>query len=286
MTTQPATTPFDIVDIPGKGKGVVILADQPAFRTGAIRSGASVATAVSKLSSSDRLAFESLSITDSKARLGPHLGRVETNGLALGDGAREQGLFLVGARFNHSCVPNVCRTWDGPVGKELFVASVDIQPGTELEIYTALYEPKATRQQILRREFGFDCACAACSLPPDESAASDKRRKMISQINAMLPGLITEPDKLVTLAKESLKLFEQEGLYAGRASIAYDCFQAAVAWSDLDGAKAWASRNLELQALEAGVGSSEYKRIQSLQKKPKGHPSWGAFGFKKQVIRP
>ena len=295
----PADVAFEVVELPGKGKGVVstraiqagelILAEAPAFTTGMRRTEPMIAAAVDKLSASDRLIFHSLALSDNKAALGSLLGRMETNGIemASASGASQQGLFLLGSRFNHSCTPNVARTWDGGLGKERFVASVDIDKGVELEIYyDGLYKRQHERQHELHDKFGFWCKCRACVFTGTELADSDRRRIRIDETRDDLPQLISQPARFVKLAKVALAALEREGLYTGRAAFAYDCFQASVAWSDLEAAKLWAARNLELQKREAGVGSSEYKRIETLKANPRAHGSWGVFGRKQAVERP
>ncbi|GAA5942864.1 hypothetical protein JCM3775_001525 [Rhodotorula graminis] len=295
----PADLAFEVVELPGKGKGVVstraikagelILAESPAFTTGMRRTEPMITAAVDKLSASDRLVFHSLALSDNKAALGPFLGRMETNGIEMASatGAPQQGLFLLGSRFNHSCTPNICRTWDGGLGKERFVASVDIDQDIELEIYyDALYKRQHERQNELHAKFGFWCKCRACCLTGAELADSDQRRAKIDTTRQVLPQLIAQPARFVQLAKEALTALEHEGIYTGRGPFAYDCFQASVAWSDLEAAKLWAARNLELQKREAGVGSSEFKRMEALKANPKAHRSWGAFGRKQKVEHP
>ncbi|GAA5942868.1 hypothetical protein JCM3775_001526 [Rhodotorula graminis] len=289
-------TAFEMVDIPGKGNGLVatrnikageqILAETPAFVvTPRECTEAGIAAAVAKLSLSDRDVFYSLALADHLVPLGPHLGRFKNNSMEVYDTAG--GVFLVGSRFNHSCAPNVSRRWDTPAAKMRFVASFDIEQGTELEIaYAVLCAPRDQRQQMLQRLFGFKCTCRACTLTGDAQVKSDERRAKTEIIRDLVPKLIARPVKLVELAKQGLALIEEEGIVTGTASFAWDCFQAAAAYGDVESAKAWAVKNLELQEREAGVESSEYKQVSQLQHNPRLHGSWGVAGRVQAVPKP
>jgi hypothetical protein len=94
-----------------------------------------------------------------------HRGRFLTNALPCGLCA---GIFLLAARFNNSCRPNVHYEWDEAGNVMRFRAMKDILPWEELCIaYNVkdLLQPRDVRQQKIRRSSGFDCNCPAC-IPP------------------------------------------------------------------------------------------------------------------------
>ncbi|GAA6007248.1 SET domain-containing protein [Rhodotorula paludigena] len=288
------TRPFKIVDVPGKGKGVVstraiqagelVLAEKPLFTAGLVCPEASIAAKVAQLSSVDQPAFYSLSIAPPMTCYGPHRARFDTNALPLGEEAAEAGLFPVGAP---SCRPNVSRFWEEAAGEEWFVASVDIPPSTELTIYyNALDSPRAERQAYLLRTLGFKCTCERCDLALDEVEKSDQRMRFYAQIEALIPTLFAEPHKLVTLAKAGLNLLAEEGLHTGAAALAYDAFQGAAFAGDKEGAKAWATRACELKVRETGREAESSKRMESLAADPMRYNAWGFLGVKRQVPRP
>ncbi|KAH8726158.1 hypothetical protein GQ44DRAFT_794620 [Phaeosphaeriaceae sp. PMI808] len=66
--------------------------------------------------------------------------------------------------FNHSCAPNVAKRRDGR--KWVFSADRDINAGEELMITYLSGEERAmdreSRMAILRKNWGFECACAKC----------------------------------------------------------------------------------------------------------------------------
>ena len=94
-----------------------------------------------------------------------------------------RGIFLATARFNHSCVPNCCASWNQSLGREgeLCVHALrNISRGEELLItYKAddvLFAGKQFRQGMLQTTYGFQCSCTACSEDdpdPVEDAAED-----------------------------------------------------------------------------------------------------------------
>lgn len=96
-----------------------------------------------------------------------------------GDGmarrVRGTGLYLLASRLNHGCFPNVARfdAFDAPGegGWCLQIRAMDpIPAGSELLLsYFPISLPLAQRQARLRADYGFECACARCSL---EAAAA------------------------------------------------------------------------------------------------------------------
>ncbi|GAA5856816.1 hypothetical protein JCM9279_002027 [Rhodotorula babjevae] len=277
---------FEMVDIPGKGKGLVaardikageqILVEKPAFVVKDLeRTEATVAAAVAKLSPSDRLVFNSLALAD--PRHGPHLGRFMTNAFAMDTGTA--GVLLVASRFNHSCAPNISRRFETPMMHTRFIAAVDIDQGTELEITydpNELCQPRFRRQQTLYLGYGFRCTCRACSLTGANQLESDERRVKVDIIRNELQKHVAQPVKLAELAKEALALLEEEGLVTGRAAFAWAGFSAAAAHCDVESAKAWAGKHLELLEREAGIESSEYQEIRQYQRNPRLWEAWGA----------
>ncbi|GAA5916834.1 hypothetical protein JCM8208_006997 [Rhodotorula glutinis] len=292
-----AAAPFELVDIPGKGKGLVatrnlktgeqILVETPQIVLPAVEcTEEAVAAAVAQLSPSDRVAFHSLALADIHEHLGPHHGRFMTNAFEYN---MKGGLCLVGARFNHSCAPNVGRRWDPVTGEVRHVASVDIDKGSELEFcYEGLFDSKEQRQQALQRLFGFSCTCPACSLSGDEQLKSDERRvKLEATYHAIGQLGIASPIEAAELVKEAFVLLDEEGLTLGGCTFAQSAFQAAAAWNDYGSAQAWALKNLEWQVREAGVESSDYESVKQDVRNPRTSYWWGAFGdLQQDVPRP
>jgi len=86
-------------------------------------------------------------------------------------------LFLTASRFNHSCLPNVGRDFSvnskGEVVQRFF-AIRDIEIGEELEICYNTEEEEFSRSTVERIKFyaennDFECSCVLCSNPSDET---------------------------------------------------------------------------------------------------------------------
>jgi hypothetical protein len=60
-------------------------------------------------------------------------------------------------------------------------ASAPIRPGEEvaIEYIPLVAKTRAERQSLLRDNFGFACACSACSRTTAETEASDDRRREV-----------------------------------------------------------------------------------------------------------
>ena len=100
-----------------------------------------------------------------------------------GEIASKGGLFLQGSRFNSSCVPNVNNYWNERRQVIGFRALRNIAEGEELCIsYTSEMKSRDSRKLMLRKNFGFECHCAACSLSGDELRASDHRRTTLDSL--------------------------------------------------------------------------------------------------------
>ena len=101
----------------------------------------------------------------------------------LGTVASTAGIFLQGSKLNSSCRPNVNNFWNNEKKVIVFHALKNIAEGEELCIsYTQTLAPRATRRTNLQANFGFECRCAACSLPDHEQRESDRRRSRAKEL--------------------------------------------------------------------------------------------------------
>lgn len=77
------------------------------------------------------------------------------------DPGSQMGVFLIGSRFNHSCVPNVHWVYNLPLEKQTFHTLCDVAKGEELTVYyiaNALSQEESQKQ--LRYKWGFECTCS------------------------------------------------------------------------------------------------------------------------------
>lgn len=134
-------------------------------------------------------------------KLSRPLGIFETNVLPCGGNdahghvANQGGLFLLGARFNSSCTPNVNNHWDAAQGQIIFRAVRDILPGEELCIgYGELLAKRDDRRKGLRTKFNFECRCEACVLEGQALIESDTRREILHMLySTHLQGMCQDP---------------------------------------------------------------------------------------------
>ena len=93
----------------------------------------------------------------------------------------ELGVFPRATRLNHSCDPNLVREQAPPADGAprfalRFTALRDIAAGEELCFsYVPVTLARAPRRDLLRRHFGFDCACARCREGDDAADAARGR---------------------------------------------------------------------------------------------------------------
>lgn len=201
---------FIVEDIPGKGKGVVaqrpfqrgdiILSESPLFTQNIVRGNSTVLSALKQCTPEQQAQFYNLDNCHTK-RYPLALGIFETNVLpcggndAHGHTAAQGGLFLLGARFNSSCVPNVNNHWDAREGRLVFRAVRDIAPGEEMCLgYCKLLAKRDERRAVLQERFGFECRCEACELEGAALEESDARRECLGLLyDAHFKGQYSDP---------------------------------------------------------------------------------------------
>ena len=79
--------------------------------------------------------------------------------MEMGSGA---AVFPNAARFNHSCVPNACFTWNEGIEGETIHTMREVKKGEEITLcYVDMEHDKRTRAWELKH-YGFVCGCEAC----------------------------------------------------------------------------------------------------------------------------
>lgn len=101
----------------------------------------------------------------------------QTNCMEMGMGA---AVFPHAARFNHSCNPNACFTWNPAIRKETIHIMKDVKKNEQITLaYCDMTHDKATRRWELKH-YGFFCDCSACSgddTEPETFAAKSASRR-------------------------------------------------------------------------------------------------------------
>jgi len=101
------------------------------------------------------------------------------------------GVFPHGASLNHSCKPNCLLTYDFQVGRapiQVVRAMKEVQEGVELtHAYVNLALPSWQRRSVLRKNYGFDCACEQC----DSSSCEEVDALLVADVSTC--GAVVRP---------------------------------------------------------------------------------------------
>lgn len=261
-----------IQSVPGAGSGVVARADiepgeclleekplvtfekeslSSATLAGPVSQQSLVASALQRVPIEGREAFWALH--DCHSELGEPktaLGIFKTNAIA-------GGVYPIGARFNHSCKPNVNRSWIASRQAQVFVATQAVAAGTELCIYYV--DPKwcrRERQDQLSRDFNFTCCCESCSLSGKSQKVSDELRAEYQRLDSEILEA-TEPESAIEKVMRILEIVEEE--FDGDPHMAMRAFHDGFQMAEICGDQELASMMLGRahEALLLAQGPSE-----------------------------
>ncbi|KAK4172860.1 hypothetical protein QBC36DRAFT_68357 [Triangularia setosa] len=227
--------PYKVVDILGKGKGVVatqkidkgkaILVDHASIIAAAeypsdvMREEVQdlLATAVHRLGEPEKVLRLS-----KKGREKEDEGATEiedlllTNSFTVGIQGKEFiALFADLSRFNHDCKPNAFIYFSETTLAMTVWASRDIEPGEEISItYSAAGLPSKERKETLEKVWGFKCQCSLCTSSPEVIKESDDSRAQIRAYQASIPKLAQDGkfEEALQQAEHMFELVEEEGL--------------------------------------------------------------------------
>ncbi|KAI4870145.1 SET domain-containing protein [Hypoxylon rubiginosum] len=230
VANHSAGAAYEVVDIPGKGKGVVatrrikraeaIMADWASlvahleFPTSLKRAQGYhyLHRAVDQLSDPDRVLELARSSTFSNDVVEDVL-RTNAFSYPLG-GESHMALYPEVSRVNHACRPNAFIRFTPTSLAVSVVVSRDIEPGEEITItYVPLGKTREERQDALLK-WGFSCTCDLCTASKAEVAASDYRRTKIKTMRQEVIKAVEAWDgtKAVKLTLEVLELMRDEDL--------------------------------------------------------------------------
>ncbi|KAI0006309.1 SET domain-containing protein [Xylariaceae sp. FL0662B] len=252
---------YKIVDIPGKGKGVI--ATRLIERSETImRDWASVLIDLSFPKSVKRSQGYHLLHRAADQLLDPDklLRLSHTNAIAadiVEDVVRtnafswypHMAVYPEVSRINHACKPNAFIRFSPTSLAVSIVATRRIDPGEEINIsYVTMGQTRDQRQASLSH-WGFNCTCNLCSASKAEIAASDYRRSKIDKMRQEVYQAIEARDgaKAVKLTHEILELLhieELEALYSAQYEIL-----ARLYWKAKDTKKATEYAQLSLDVL-------------------------------------
>eukprot|EP00873_Tetraselmis_striata_P027741 jgi/Tetstr1/448005/TSEL_035307.t1 len=294
--------PFLIRPVEGKGMGALatrdigkgerILLEPPLFSVPAgkmrLRCGPEdlqrVSQALAALSPRQLDAFRELSASNTYLQQGMpmDMAKFETNALPLGEPQEEpdRGIFVLAARLNHSCQPNVEHCWNPTLKGETLHAAVDVRAGEELTLsYLGedwLFRPREQRLAYLSHGWGFECRCEPCSLEGAQLAASDRRRSRLAPMADKIYQAVSHTQVLegLRLVEETLALLQEEGLDI--ASLcgprAYDAYQACKAVHLHSDARVWLQRASDWNIMCRGPDGKQQQQYNRLLKRKLGAP--------------
>ncbi|TCD66925.1 hypothetical protein EIP91_000764 [Steccherinum ochraceum] len=252
-------------------KGEIILSESPIFTLPLVRDQNAVMGGLHACNSEyKRMYYDMCNCHDVSDEMSKELGIFATNGIPCGTDccsgrvADREGVFVISARINHSCTPNVNGSWIDWVQQIEQRATRDIKKGEELcRAYIDVLLPKEERQKVLMDKYWFKCKCESCILTGDKSAASDQRRRRIREIlDKHFDGKAKDVDEGFLEVREGLKLVAQEGLVAYDSAFYFFGFHLCAASSDFESAKEWAVKARDTHRLVFGQTLEEiYERL-------------------------
>ncbi|KAK2459653.1 hypothetical protein APHAL10511_008298 [Amanita phalloides] len=285
---------FKVVDLPGKGKGLVatrdikqgelLIREKPLFLVPSQLSSSPTQFIWEKVQSlipADRAAYMALSYVHLPKGADPQkqpeevaLAIFQTNAVSAGEGV---GIFPRMARLNHGCAGsfNSVYSWREDEGVLVVHALKNISMGQELlTTYMNTKQPRTQRRAYLAEHYGFECSCSVCSLPEEESRASDERLTAMTSLYARLAswenGKIGGREAGET-AREIWRVGEEEGYWSERGRLAGDMAWVAAAHSDYDAVQGWANVAAQWYTYELGADSSQARDMAEIAQAPHKH---------------
>jgi len=137
-------------------------------------------------------------------------GTLLSNSLSAGPSLADSALLALGSRFNHSCCPNACYSWQNTAGQLLFHATRDIASGEEVTIsYVPLYRSSQERVMELSMRYRFQCRCSGCEARGRLLAGSDRRRARMRELELELSVVPVADEELPEVCAKVWQLVEE-----------------------------------------------------------------------------
>jgi hypothetical protein len=130
------------------------------------------------------------------------------------------------------------------------------------------------RTAALKDHWGFKCTCSACTASSDAIADSDGRREEITEIQNALGGTAEDPESLLGLLEQLLKLYDDEGLITPKPRYYEIAAYTANQLGDEYAATSYAQMAFRHWSIVAGPESWDARRMEAMLEDPKKHPSW------------
>lgn len=216
----------------------------------------------------------------------PHVARVDkiaaTNAFDIepdaDDAEQDHGFFVVFpeiARMNHDCRPNADYYFDHATLTQYIHATRDIGVGEEITLsYINPVMTRAARLRKLQRNWGFECACSACTQERALTEASDGRIRQINKLRGELTSWAAGSRASPAMAELFVSLHQQERL----ESAMYEAYAFAAAEYNGVG-EPWTAIKYARLAVEWGIPivgpkDRDVLDMEALAEDPWSHWSW------------
>ncbi|KAJ7354410.1 hypothetical protein DFH08DRAFT_691757 [Mycena albidolilacea] len=290
MPTDTTSPRIAIVDIAGKGKGVIaqegiargtlIISEKPRIIVPAV-GDAGLVKAISVLPRED-LSFM-LSFPHGPEDI-PIIGALKHFIPCVGD--HTISLCSTICRVNHTCYspkgsPNASYFWNTISKEEELYAIKEIKAGEEIEVsYMSNVSDFKPPVQHLRETYAFECACPGCTRPAADLLASEKR---IAAYNSFVDDLPSRfgPDNPLEILEDisrQILVISAEGWTSDIGSRAHDAFQLCASYGDAASARKWEAICRDSHALYQGRKSDSFKRAKDLATNPQSFHAWKQLG--------
>ncbi|KAK4229186.1 SET domain-containing protein 5, partial [Podospora fimiseda] len=278
---------FKVVDIPGKGKGVVatrrikkyeeIMVDYATMildlhftvDVDVWRGYRLMGKAVDNLSEQGKRNLMGLGRSNEQAR-----DEVEdvlrTNAFSTELGGRQHmAVYTVVSRINHGCKPNAYTRFI-PEHLQVSVAAIrEIEEGEEITIsYLTLGKTSDERKEALK-QWGFECTCDLCTASPEEIKASDARRRQIEELRqyAVLAFQGNKPYQALRLTRQVINLLPSEDLFPFYSEQYENMARIFFVLGDMKNAELYARKSLDVLAEQGYIQGVREEQLDIMWKR-------------------
>ncbi|KAJ5351535.1 hypothetical protein N7452_000509 [Penicillium brevicompactum] len=161
-------------------------------------------------------------------------------------------VFLLAARINHSCLPNLQYGWHPELKHQTFHAVCDIPAGTELTVsYIGPINGNKMQRQEELKDWGFTCSCVVCEDTPE----GKEKEKKFDQLFHLETELVLETHiategsfkRALSVAQKMAAIQKSEGILHRELRIAYhDAGRLCMVLGNRKMACLWAKKELEV----------------------------------------
>ncbi|KAK1912020.1 hypothetical protein P3342_012503 [Pyrenophora teres f. teres] len=265
--------PFYQHEFPGKGRGLVA---NKTLHPGDQLFASTPSSSPTQISTSSPSPSASPSSTAAGADDDQVDDRITTNNFeVIMDEVSQSALFPEIAMMNHDCRPNAAYFFDEQTMSHFVHATRTIYPGEEITItYINNESLRNNRIQGLRKNWGFTCACSACTAHPALVAESDARMTQITTLMEALNDYSDTSYASPEVGELVVSLYKQERLDANLgtayqyAAEVYSSF--GMKWE----AVKYAKLSVEMSILDKGWADKDVNTMRKMAAAPELSWSW------------